>query len=406
MDQTSLRRRTHDFFELGSFSSRTAAFFEYFMITLILMNVAAVALETEAGLWQRYSAWFHAFDLFSVGIFSIEYVLRVWSSAEREIVPGDSASARRLRYIFSPLAIIDLLAILPFYLGAFVAADLRALRIFRLVRLLKLVRYSPALSSLVRVLFAERRALFAALIIMAGLMFFSATAIYFIERTAQPEAFGSIPKSLWWALSTLTTVGYGDVVPITGYGQVVGGVVMIFGLAFYALPIGIIASGFSDEVHRREFVVPVRVIEDFPAFAGLPNDVAKELVGRLRSLVVSPGTVLTHNMDSNNGLYFIISGEVTAFFRQRALPLRSGDFFGECGMIADQGRQPAIVARSRTKVIWLESIELHMLAAIYPELMSNLRQGAEQRLVEFVEDGILSAEDHDEMIRRFDDWLL
>ena len=267
----TFRRRTYDFLEMGSFGSLAGSVFEGFMVALIIANVTAVALETVDSLWEQYANAFDTFELVSIIIFSIEFLVRLWASVER----SDNNSSNfmsRLRFIFQPMSIVDLLAILPFYLVLFAAPDLRFLRIFRLLRLLKLVRYSPAMSSLTRVIYAERRALFAALIIMLGLVFFAASFMYFIEKDAQPQVFGNIPQATWWALTTLTTVGYGDVVPITVYGKILGGAVMIFGLAFYAIPIGIIASGFSDEIHRREFVVPDAIIAKSGIFQDMPDE--------------------------------------------------------------------------------------------------------------------------------------
>ncbi|MCJ9429017.1 cyclic nucleotide-gated ion channel [Kordiimonas marina] len=407
MAASGLRRRTYDFLELGSFAGRAAAAFEFFMIGLILANLAAVALETVPAYWEKYHHFFHWFDVVSVIIFTIEYVARVWASAERESVAGDTAFMRRVRYVLSPSALIDLLAILPFYLylGAVTTVDLRELRVFRLLRLLKLVRYSPALSSLGRVIYAERRALIAALIIMMGLLFFAATIMYGVEHEAQPQAFGSIPEALWWALSTLTTVGYGDVVPVTVTGKIIGGFVMIFGLAFFALPIGIVASGFSDEVHRREFVVPVGVVEDFPVFSRLPREVAHEVATRVRSLAIAPGTVLSHRMDVDNGLYFVMSGEVSAFFKHRPIPMRSGDFVGECGLINENRHQPAAVAHTRCRVMWLESTDLHMILSIYPDLGDQIITYAGERLAEFVEASYLNAEERSAMLESLEAWM-
>lgn len=405
MKAAGLRRRTYDFLELGSFAGRAAAFFEYFMIGLILVNLAMVALETVPEFWAAYGPWFHVFDTVSVIIFTGEYLARVWASAEREAVAGDSPAKRRLRYIFSPLALIDLMAILPFYLGAFVSVDLRELRVFRLLRLLKLVRYSPALASLGRVIFAERRALFAALIVMMGLLFLAATVMHHVEHEAQPDKFGSIPAALWWALATLTTVGYGDVVPITVAGKIVGGFVMIFGLAFFALPIGIVASGFSDEVHRREFAVPVEVVDDFPVFARLPREVAHEVAMRVRSLAIAPGTVLAHKADMDNGLYFVMSGEISAFFKHRTIPVRSGDLLGECGLISEGRHQVAAIARTRCRVLWLENPDMLMILSLYPDLVGQIMAYSEERLAELVEEGFLSAEERVAMLANRQDWL-
>jgi len=370
------------------------------MIFLILANVAAVTLETVPSIWSQFQGGFYWFNIASVLIFTVEYILRVWASAESDSAVGRSAWRRRLRYMCSPLAVIDLLAILPFYIGIFATIDLRGLRIFRLLRMFKLVRYSPALASLSRVLYMERRALTAAFIIMMGLLFFSATLAHMIEREAQPEAFGSIPAALWWALSTLTTVGYGDVVPITALGQMLGGVVMIIGFAFYAVPIGIIASGFSVEVHRREFLVPSQVVDNFPIFRHMQPQAVSELASRMRTLTVAPGTVITHKMDMHNGLYCILSGEINAFFNHRALPLKSGDYFGELGVIMDGDEQPSTVARTQSKVMRLESADFHTLMSIYPELDNAMTEYRNQRLAELVADGILGEDDREAMLAK------
>lgn len=363
------------------------------MIGLILINIAAVTLETVPSIWQRFQTEFYWLDVFSVVVFTVEYILRVWASAERDGAVGKSAFERRLRYIFSPLAIVDLLAILPFYIGLFSALDLRGLRIFRLLRMLKLVRYSPALASLSRVLYMERRALVAALIIMLGLLFTSATLAHLVEGSAQPEVFGTIPAGLWWALSTLTTVGYGDVVPVTVAGKILGSVVMVLGFAFYAVPIGIIASGFSDEVHRREFVVPVQIVDRFPIFKQLSASATAELAARLRTVNIAPGTVITHKMDMHNGLYCILSGEISAFFRHKAVPLKAGDYFGEDGLILENGEQPSTVARKQSKVMRLESADFHTLISIYPELLEEMSTYRKRRCTELVSDGYLQEED-------------
>lgn len=396
----NLRRKAFDFLELGSFGSRAGAIFEYAMIMLIIANVLAVALETVDSIWQKHAAIFTVFNIISVAVFTVEYIARVWASAEGYGEDGDTPRTKRWRYITSPIAIIDFIAIAPFFLGAFITADLRTLRIFRLLRLLKLVRYSPALTSLTKVIYHERRALLATFVIMMGLLFFSATIAHLLEHKAQPEDFGSIPSSLWWALSTLTTVGYGDVVPITDGGRILGSVVMIIGFVFYALPIGIIASGFSDEVHRREFVVPVRIIEEFPIFKSLPHEAAKHLAGRVRSLSVSPGTVLTHKMDVNNGLYCIISGEVSVFYKHIAVPLRTGDFFGECSIVSERAGQPASLAHERTKIMWVESVDLHTLLSIYPDFGQAMFRHAEERLNDFHGSDYLSERDVKEIQER------
>lgn len=401
-----LRSRLYDFLEMGSFGSWVGTVFEVFMIILIVSNVIAVAAETVPELWERYHYQFQLFEIFSVSIFTVEYIVRLWVSVEKND-PEDSRSptAHRIAYIFSPMAIIDLLAILPFHLLAATGIDLRFLRIFRLLKFLKLVRYSAAMSSLIRVIYEERRALHAALIIMIGLLFFAASLMYLAERHVQPEDFGSIPAALWWAIATLTTVGYGDVVPITTEGKIIGGFVMVFGLAFFAIPIGIIASGFSSEMHRKEFIVPTGAIRAFPVFNDIPPTILADIARRIQTIQVNAGTVVTHRRDQENGLYVIISGEMSAYYHQRPIALTSGDFFGEASLIVEQGQQPAIVARNKCRLLRLETQDLHMLISIYPEFGNSLYKIAQERLTELVDEGMLRVSDMDTMISILKMWV-
>jgi len=275
--QKTKRRQLFEVIEMGLSGNRAAGLFDGFMVGLIILNVIAVSLETVPGITRIYYQEFIAFEIFSLVIFCVEYVLRIWVSVEYRNEPGNRGKGLfRLHFMASPLMVIDFLAIAPSLLFAF-GIDLRLLRIFRLLRLFKLMRYSPALASLGSVLYSERRALLATLIIMLGLSSFAATIMYYLERHIQPEAFGTIPHALWWALATLTTVGYGDIVPLTWAGRLFGGVVMIFGVCMYALPIGIIASGFANEIHQRDFVIRWGLVANVPLFKGLDANLIRTI---------------------------------------------------------------------------------------------------------------------------------
>lgn len=384
----SFRRRAHDFVELGSFAGPVARAFELVMITLIVVNVIAVALETVPSLAAAYDAVFHAVELVSIGLFSVEYLLRLWVAPERSVADATHPWRARLRYIFSPLALIDLLAVLPFYFLGF--GELRILRLFRLVRLLKLVRYSPALSSLARVLFEERRALLAALVIMVGVLFAAATMLYLIEGGLEGSPFATIPGALWWALATLTTVGYGDVVPATPLGKVAGGFVMLFGLAFYALPIGIMASGFTDELRRRQFLVPIDVLRKMALFKGVDDAALADVASRMRTLAVSPGSVLAHRREVDNGLYILIGGSANVMADGHTLLLGQGDFFGEYGILLEDNHQPAVIACDRARLLRLTSRDLAMVFALYPEIALNIHSLVHQRLTALVATGVIT----------------
>jgi voltage-gated potassium channel len=221
------------------------------IMSLIVLNVLAVVLESVSSISNAYSAEFYWFEAFSVTVFSIEYILRLWSCEDPALIGSGMTLKARLRYAFSFHGVIDLVAILPFYLGMFINADLRFLRALRLIRILKLTRYSPALTLLIRALKREQQAITASLFLMAIALIVASCGIYACERGAQSEDFGSIPAAIWWAIATLTTVGYGDVIPVTVGGKVFGACVMLVGVVMVALPTGILASTFADELRAR-----------------------------------------------------------------------------------------------------------------------------------------------------------
>jgi len=245
------RQRIYAIIESADRDDETSRIADIGIVSLITLNVLAVILESVDSISATYQAEFYWFETFSVTIFSIEYVLRLWSCVDPADTETGMALKTRLRYALSIHGIIDLVAILPFYLGMFINADLRFLRALRLIRILKLTRYSPALTLLLRALKREQQAISAALFLMAIALIVAACGIYVCERTAQPDDFGSIPAAIWWAIATLTTVGYGDVIPITVGGKMFGACVMLVGVVMVALPTGILASTFADEMRAR-----------------------------------------------------------------------------------------------------------------------------------------------------------
>jgi voltage-gated potassium channel len=222
---------------------------DLFLIGLIALNVLTVILESVVWIEQDYGFAFFMVDIVSVSIFSVEYILRVWSSIENPLYANKRFP--RLAYMLSPLAVIDLIAILPFFISFYVSFDLRFLRVLRLLRVLKLSRYSSAMSMILDVFRDERRVLFAAFYILMVLLVLAASGAYLVEHRVQPDKFGSIPQAMWWAMATLTTVGYGDVTPITAVGQVFGSVIAIIGIIMAALPAGILASSLADQLRSR-----------------------------------------------------------------------------------------------------------------------------------------------------------
>lgn len=224
---------------------------DVFLIILIAASVAAVILESMPTFELKHAAELRVFEIFTVAVFTVEYLLRVWSSVEAEPDAQKTPALARLRFMFSFHAIIDVVAILPFYLlvlGLTGSIDMRFLRAVRLLRVLKLTRYSAAMN-MVFITFRENgRALAAAFLILLTVMLLAASGMYFFERESQPEDFGSIPAAMWWAFATLTTVGYGDVTPITVGGKIFGALITVVGIGMVALPTSILASGYTQQL--------------------------------------------------------------------------------------------------------------------------------------------------------------
>ena len=224
-----------------------------FIIFLIIANVIAVMLETVPSLHDTYEEqqFFNYFDLVSVIIFTVEYVLRVWSSNHEE--KYSHSVWGRLKYMVSPGALIDLLAILPFYLQRIVGFDLRILRILRLLRFFRLFRltaYMKATKLVVNVFRSKVNELILSLVLVVFLIIIASCLVYFAEHNAQPDKFSSIPATMWWAMVSLTTVGYGDMIPITSLGKIFASGILLAGVALLALPAGIITSGFLEEMRK------------------------------------------------------------------------------------------------------------------------------------------------------------
>ncbi len=218
-------------------------YYSNFTIILILFNVIAIISESDQNIRQDYQYLFSVFEVFSIIVFTIEYILRV------------IASPPKLKFIFSPMGIIDLISILPFYFPFIFSLDLRVLRIlrlFRLLRVFKLIRYSKSLQLITDVLVETKAELAVTIFFAFILLLLSSTLMYYVENFAQPEKFSSIIESLWWAVATLTTVGYGDVYPITGLGKFLSAIIAIIGIGFIALPTGIISSAFVDKVKEQK----------------------------------------------------------------------------------------------------------------------------------------------------------
>ncbi len=256
-----LRQALYDLLEGERAATPAGLFLNRALVALILANVAAVILESQLSRELVTPAFFHGFEIASVVIFTLEYLARLWAAPVDPRYRALKPWRARLAHAATPLAVVDLLAIAPFYLALLAPIDLRYLRAFRLLRLLKLSRYFDGLQIFLKVIRAEIGAISAALLTMFVLVIISACLMFSLESEAQPRVFGSVVDAIWWAVVTLTTVGYGDVTPVTAGGKILAMGIMLMGVATFALPAGILAARFSEELQERREKLRFEVAE-------------------------------------------------------------------------------------------------------------------------------------------------
>jgi len=346
----------------------------------IFVSVLATILESVPELYARYTVIFRGVEFISVSVFSLEYLARIWIAPEHIPYRGKSTLMARLRYLVSPWGLIDLLAVAPLWLSIFGDADLKGLVVFRTMRILKLVRYSPGMSSLMEVLWAERWALGACLIILICCTVISASLMHMLEGDVQKDKFGTIPDAMWWSLVTLTTIGYGDVVPLTGVGKLVAAGTIIGGLIMIALPVGIIAHAFSDVIHRRDFVITWSMIAQVPAFAHLKAENIAEVMGLLRARRYEKGEVIVRRGDPAHAMYFVASGTIEVVLSDKhKIQLSAGQFFGEQALLSRTKRSGTARACTRAKLLVLGAGDLELLMEREHRIASHIRRIASQR---------------------------
>ena len=256
----SLKERVFRIIGKSEDGDRAGRIFDLTIMALIVLSIVSIILETFEEIRMRWHPVFLVLEIVTVAVFSVEYLLRIWTA---DLLYPD-AKHPRLKYIFSFMAIVDLVAILPFYLP-FVGLDLRflrTLRLFRLLRIFKLGRYLEALRIISRVFRNSRSQLLIAVTICLIVILFSAILMYTVENPVQPEQFPNAVAALWWALCTLTTVGYGDVYPITAAGKLLASVISLVGIGIVAIPTGIIAAGFNREMVKKHGEEPEEMGEE------------------------------------------------------------------------------------------------------------------------------------------------
>jgi voltage-gated potassium channel len=375
-----LRRRLYDVLEHGSLAGRAGRLVVRSIGLLIVINLAAVTLESVPSVQARYGGLFDAIEVVSLVVFTIEYALRVWVAGEHGLHRHEGEWAARWRYVASAAGLIDLLAVLPFWFAFAVPADLRVVLVLRMVRFLKLARYSPGMRSLLETLNAERRALASCFVILIGATLLAAAAMHLAERHVQPEKFGTIPDAMWWALVTLSTIGYGDVVPLTPVGRVIAAVTIFAGLIMIALPVGIVATAFADQVHRRDFIVTWGMVARVPLFADLAAADIADIMRLMRAQTAEPGDVIVRRGEPAHSMYFLAAGEVEIELKDKRVRLQAGHFFGEIAVLRRARRSGTVTAVTRVNLLILDAQDLHALMERDPRIAERIHATAHTRL--------------------------
>src|ERR1051325_5834106 len=344
---------------------------------LAAFGIAIVLAETMESVQADYGQELAAGFYIVGGFFIAEYLLRLIAAPAK---PGHEhlASWRaRARWAVSPGGIFDLVCALP---GVLFMTERSWASFFGFIWASKYVRYSPGLASLGRVVRNERQSLFSVLLGFGIVLLTAASIAYLLEREANPVVFGSIPAALWWAIVTLTTTGYGDVVPSTVAGRILGGTVMTGGLLVFALWSGILANGYEQELRRREFLRTWELVAKVPFFHNIGASLIAEVARLLRPRDYPVGAVIVRRGEPGDCMYFVVEGEVEIQLIDQGLYLGPGQFFGELALLTGAPRNASVIAATGCTLLALDVVDFHEFLARQPELARITHEEARLRL--------------------------
>lgn len=355
--------------------------FRFAQLMLILIGIGCTLVDSIPGIdHQLQMAVEMAIALVGLA-FAFEYALRLWCAPDLPRLTWLNPAAARWHWALSPAGIVDLLAILPvtgaLTWGMILPPDFAAVMV--LLFMLKLSAHTPGARLIGRVIYNERRTLLVVMIMFGIVLIAAATLAHIAERADQPEIFGSIPKALWWAIVTLTTTGYGDVVPQTAFGRIIAGFVMISGIGVLALLAGILATGFSEEVKRRDFVRIWELVARVPLFSGIGAQAIADVVARLKARYFPPGAMVVRRGAPGDSMFFIAAGEVEVRLQPESVILSEGMFFGEMALLDRRPRSADIVTLTSCTMLVLAMPDFFQLAGQHPALAKAIEAEAARR---------------------------
>lgn len=380
----SLQVRLSQLLDSGPFPTRWAFLYRLGVVTAIFLSTGIAVLKTVPGFAEAFGHLPSLIQQAAMAVLAVDYGLRLlsaWLLSGR----GRKGLDGLLRYGLGAYGIFDFLAVVPLAPGLAMTLPADWITLCGIAGFLKLARYSPALETLGAVLRREARPLQASVFIMTLLALFASTLMYFVERDGN-AGFASVPQAMWYSVVTLTTLGYGDVVPATGLGKMLGTLTAILGIGMFALPASILASGFSEEIRRRDFLASWHMVARVPFFATLDAGQIAQIVALLKAQHAEPGDMLIQAGDDGDCMYFIVAGQVEVAVGGGARPkpvlLSQGDFFGEIAIVRHSPRTATVTARKRCQLLVLHRRDFRKVTDTNPALREAIERAARDRLAQ------------------------
>lgn len=348
---------------------------------LILVAIFVVVLDailyTVPGMGQSYGWIFKAFSFGAFCVFTLEYGVRLWVSPL-----GSHKNTLRAfgNYAFSFLGLVDFLVILPYWLSFFFALPDWWIMMASFLSLIKLARFVPGLGIFISVFRNEGHSLLTALIVLVVLLILSSGVIYALEYPYQPLVFSSVPHTLWWAIVTIASVGYGDMIPLTPIARILSGFLMLLGIAVFAVPAGILATGFAKELRKRDFLVTWKTVSHMPLFAGLDANCIAEISRLLTSQIIPPDMVIVRKGDAAQAMFFILEGDVEVEISPRPARLTAGQYFGEIALLKDVERTATVISITEVHLLVLGVKDFRRLIEENAQIRETITRVAESRL--------------------------
>lgn len=354
--------------------------------TALVATVVVAVLAAVVDTLPRLSFGAHEAVVFvqwlAALVFTAEYAVRLYVAPERDPRSEPWRGAARRRYAMSFLGAVDLIVIVPFWIVLALPSGHPTADVMSLLALLKLARYATALPLVMRVIAAEASPLLSAMLTLVVLLVLASGVMFLLEHTRQPDVFASIPDTLWWGIVTIATVGYGDMTPLTPLGRIFAGFVMVLGVGMFAVPAGILATGFASEIRRRNFIVTWQMVAKVPLFGRLDAARIAGIAALLKPQMIPAQHVVFRRGEPADGMYFILDGEVEVEVEPRPVRLGRGQFFGEIALLRDVTRTATVTTVGECQLLSLSSADFKRLVAEYPDIRERIAAVSAARVPE------------------------